>query len=197
MHEKLQAIMTTVYDRWRGSATHMSKQEFWDGLSPNERIVVFCSNLNQQVCNGGFVQWHDNDFATEEVLDFLIPLCGSMDTKSGTIVQMLLQEFREEQATFVDSDGDDEDQTNFHMASEVLSSRFYEINDSWLRDVGALIPDEDPETLIDAVALALEKLTELGEAINESFPPLDYIPKRDQLLHLLLGVRRLIEKLPK
>lgn len=200
MYENLQAIRDTAYERWQ-SDNNMSEQEFWNGLNTSERIAVFCGNLNYQVCNGGFVQWHENEEATEEVLDFLIQLCGSMDTKNGTIVQALLQEFRESQVTFVESEGDDGDHTIFHTASDVLSSRFYDINDSWLREIEALVSDppgalvsEAPEAGDIALALALSKLSELEEEINTCFPRLTIAPARDRLLVLLQEVRLPLQK---
>ncbi len=138
MTEKLQTLMTQAYSRWQNNQD-MSQEDFWDTLSADERLAVFVGNFNGQVCNGGFVQWHDNDYARPEVLDYLARLCRRMDTEISHTVAELLTQFRAAQQKYVQGGESPEDWEDLYDFSNGLDSRFYEINEVWLAEVEATL----------------------------------------------------------
>ncbi len=138
MTEKLQALMDQAYSRWQADA-NMSQEDFWDTLGANERLAVFVGNFNYQVCNGGFIQWHDNDYAKPVVLDYLERLCQRMDTKVSHTVAGLLSEFRLAQKEFIENERDEDAWPEFSSATDMLCNQFYKINDAWLVEVEATL----------------------------------------------------------
>ena len=81
----LQGLMNEAYERWQ-SHNDWSHDAFRDSLSELEKIAVHSGNLNFQVENGGFSQWHFNQYYTPEVLQFLIELCDDLVGLNGVDV---------------------------------------------------------------------------------------------------------------
>lgn len=137
---KIDAHTDLAYQRWQAQSG-WSKQDFWDQLSAQERVAVFVSNLAGQVNNGGFLQWHDNDYATPETLGFMMRLCKRLDTEATGCVFELLLQFEQAQAQYaIASHGGrgmwDEDE-QFADACNKLDNTFYDIDDDFLADVEA------------------------------------------------------------
>lgn len=57
-----QILMNAAYDLWKKN-TDWDKDAFFDRLDYPMRLAVALGNLNYQVENGGFGQWHDNGYA--------------------------------------------------------------------------------------------------------------------------------------
>ena len=71
-----QQLMDEAYEEWQKHAETWDKDVFFDHLDFIHRVAVALGNLNYQVRNGGFAQWHDNGYS-ESHYDFLTRL----DTK--------------------------------------------------------------------------------------------------------------------
>lgn len=66
MEKKTYPVLTEVinraYDDHRKPDDTL--EQFWARLGYAERIAVHCVSLYNQVCNGGFAQWHNNGYST-------------------------------------------------------------------------------------------------------------------------------------
>lgn len=138
MTSKHQTLMNAAYDRWHG-LNNWSLQDFWDQLDANERIAVFTGNLNQQVTNGGFRQWHDNGYATDEVVGFLDRLLRRMNTETSRAVRYLIAGFVKIQQDLNDSDGSDDACEDFSAQEDVYCGEYYAINERFLAEIEALL----------------------------------------------------------
>lgn len=141
MTTKHETLMDAAYDRWQ--ADHrMSKEDFWDQLSADERLAVFTGNFNYQVCNGGFSQWDGNDYATEEVVGYLDRLLTRMDTECSLKVRALLRKFAKAQSRWNEargSYGEERAWEAFAEELEPLDTAFYKINEQFLVEIEALL----------------------------------------------------------
>lgn len=52
--------MDEAYKKFKGN---MSYNDFIDNLTEKEKLAVLTGNLNYQVGNGGFNQWHLNEYS--------------------------------------------------------------------------------------------------------------------------------------
>lgn len=102
MTTPIQYLTTAAYARWRRNVGTWTKQDFWDQLSMDEREAVFVANFNYQVCDGGLVQWYDNGYGTDEVLDYLIRLCTRLATPAAKSVVYLLSQANLARAALAD-----------------------------------------------------------------------------------------------
>lgn len=85
----IQAIMNKAYNRFKGTGWTLA--QFWGQLSEQEKLAVFIGNLNYQVENGGFWQWHDNGFsACAGELVAILRGIGPAGEKTAEIVTMAL-----------------------------------------------------------------------------------------------------------
>ena len=135
---KMQAHIDLAYARRQEPGNTWSDQDFWDQLSAAERVAVFAGNFNGQVLNGGFTQWHNNGYATPEVLGFLMRLCKRLGTETTLLVYDLLTQFEDAQGEFAASCERDADYNTFDAATEKLDSVYYAIrDDSFILDVEA------------------------------------------------------------
>lgn len=57
-----QQLMDAAYLKWQ-TLPGLKYAGFIDGLSGDEKLAVLTGNLNYQVENGGFSQWHFNDYS--------------------------------------------------------------------------------------------------------------------------------------
>ena len=78
----LDTLMSNAYDRWRTNGD-WTKEDFFDQLSDHERIAVCFGNLNQQVGNGGFMQWADNGYYRPETMDVLRDTLAAIKERSS------------------------------------------------------------------------------------------------------------------
>jgi len=129
--EILQPIMDTAYEKWpKGND---SFGDFLMVLDVKARQVVAIGKLNQQVCNGGFVQWRDNGY--DEKPEFLLQALEAVGTDAAKKALDLV-----EQALGIDTEVDDEDEDPeyeydmIQQAFEPLDDSFYEVNERLLCD---------------------------------------------------------------
>lgn len=132
--DKTQALMDQAYARFKANR-QWSKQDFWDQLDAQERIAVFAGNLNYQVENGGFMQWFDNGYATDEVTGFLIRLCQRIGSPTSDKVEMILRDFLDHTRGRNSRDDDADDWDSLFELLEPLNTRYYEINNQFMSDV--------------------------------------------------------------
>jgi len=87
----IQKLMDEAYDKWQDN--DWSKQDFRNYISKimsrEHLIAVQVGNLNYQVENGGFLQWHDNGYSMD--LEDLISYCEEIGTKTCIKVKTLLE----------------------------------------------------------------------------------------------------------
>ncbi len=135
-NSKIQQIMDVAYARWQKNRA-MSQEEFWLRLSYPEKVAVFVGNLNYQVCNGGFLQWHDNEYSDcERDLLAILKIVGGCEE----VIDLIKKALSELRAYDFDEYGDrlDYDQT----CVDACDNRFYEINDDMLSKVEAYLLKE-------------------------------------------------------
>jgi hypothetical protein len=121
MSDRHQEIMDEAYDRWqahnkigrkviedhgqdwynehRNSTAKFllwSMEDFWAQLSPREMVAVFTGNLNQQVQNGGWLQWHDNGYS--DCANWLIGQLPKFGEVSKQVAQMVVEVMKEIEA---------------------------------------------------------------------------------------------------
>ncbi len=160
-----QTLMDGPYDRWQEHekeveraynadeidlATARRRKWGFDGMLDNacnakERTACVLGKLNQQVCNGGFLQWVDNSYAIDSWHDL-----EDLLSKMGPVSLKVLELCRE-MMTWVDEDGeidgvhDEEDGQYVHeqacLASDRLSDAFYALDDAWHPEVYAYLAD--------------------------------------------------------
>lgn len=130
--DKIQEIMTNAYSRWDSS--QWTQKQFWAQLSNIEKSIVFIGNLNYQVENGGFLQWHSNEYS--KCYDELMPRLNNIGDFGQAIAKLVYQaitEFRsidENESDFrgwFDDDDDEESEYDYSLLSE-LDNKFYKIN---------------------------------------------------------------------
>lgn len=135
--DKTQELMDAAYNRWQKN--HWSQEDFWAQLSPREKVAVYVGNLNNQVCNGGFSQWHFNGYSncSDELLQIL-PRLGDASQKVAKMITSVLSEEEEHEDWDEYEDGDWDYSQNW-------DSQFYTINDAMLEECEAFVslPDEE------------------------------------------------------
>jgi hypothetical protein len=115
-----------------------SHTEFYEQLSPLERIAVFVGNLNYQVGNGGFSQWVFNGYAEEGGQSLLRLLCR-VGTPAALEAHDMVEEVLKLTGRHVDDDAEDDDDDGDEIERLGLDSQFYEISDQLLEDVEAYV----------------------------------------------------------
>lgn len=144
----IQKLMNQSYERWQQNKTWTQKG-FWSQLSPIEKVAVYCGNLNYQVCNGGFMQWHYwNNYS--DCWDELNDILERIGTETVLKVRELANKYLGDCEDFEDSH---EDCDEYSMSSkpegycdicgidfreeypEDYDSQFYEINGRFLEEV--------------------------------------------------------------
>jgi len=126
----MQALMDTAYEFWQ-SKKGLSKKDFWNSLDSKPKAAVAIGNLNYQVTNGGFTQWHYNGYS--EAFDTIDFVCRQVGTANSLAVLKIVNEVMTElEELDEESEGHDD-----YDALDALDSRFYAINEAFLEDVEA------------------------------------------------------------
>lgn len=86
----MQAAMDGAYLRYQSNPT-WSQQQFWDQLTGRERFAVFIGNMNYQVENGGFLQWWDNGYATDETVGYICTVCRGIKSDASLEVLRIVE----------------------------------------------------------------------------------------------------------
>jgi len=131
-----QQLMDTAYAKWNNDLT-LSKEGFFDLLDAKERFAVFTGNLNYQVGNGGFSQWHFNGYDTPEVVAYLrrnLPKVGETAKQVLALVEEALPVF-----AAMDEYRDDELDEEYREAEDALCTKYYAINDAFMAECEAYL----------------------------------------------------------
>jgi hypothetical protein len=142
MYEAIEAqkVMDAAYEKWQANK-EWSYSDFVNHLDYLEKVVVVTGNLNYQVENGGFMQWHDNGYSTanstlvwflenELATDASKEVAKLIRTCVGRYAQV--DTGRNRWSNF-DDDDDSDPYTND------LSNQYYELNDALMNDLEAYV----------------------------------------------------------
>lgn len=158
-HPVFHGLMSEAYERWQAN-NEWNQDRFWMDLSYPERVAVFCGNLNYQVENGGFVQWHDNGYSA--CVDQLLVILKEIATPTALAVEEIVRRARRNirayerscsatvernRSWYADSDDDGEDDWKiFFDSCDPLDDKFYGINAQFLDDVEAFLKTKMEES---------------------------------------------------
>lgn len=138
-----QELMNSAYDNWKQNEK-MDYNQFVATLDQSKRLAVLTGNLNYQVENGGFYQWHDNGYSSEagQLLTLL-----SFYTKVPVISEVC--ELVEKVLTLINEHGEPErdewgnieedSQLHYYLDADRLDSKFYEINDDFMKEIEKIL----------------------------------------------------------
>jgi hypothetical protein len=157
-----QTLMDGPYDRWRKhnedlwvkleaeKITHKQyrgqRWSFGDMVrnceTDAERAACVLGKLNQQIENGGVIQWVDNRYAFESYpwLQEHLEGTGPVGKQIWEMLNPFLQDFMDEDSGEIRQceDGDSAWEEAFGC-SDRLSDKFYELEDSWHPEVYAYL----------------------------------------------------------
>ena len=131
-----QKLMDSAYARWKENEKKWrSFTAFVHNLSSDERTAVLIGKLNQQVTNGGFAQWCDNDYAEPlRELKASLDLVGTKKSKQAWDLACRARGIYNVQQMHYD-DGYECDFMNDKL--DALDEEFYLLNDALLFDCEA------------------------------------------------------------
>lgn len=149
MKNDQQTLMDEVYAAWQSELKDVSHRELLDTFSPLHRAACILGNMNYQVCNGGWSQWHFNHYSI--FMDDLVKLCArgaaqkilNFDKLYEIVlnVKVLLSDHKvAEQLGYCECDGDEDDEEceycqRQHNEDEDIASlskydeQYYELDD--------------------------------------------------------------------
>ena len=127
---KFQALMDKAYE---GFTDRMSLVDFYKSLDSKTVQVVAFGNLNYQVENGGFLQWHDNGYGVGYT-DILQGL-ARLGTSEAVTMTKLLQQARSLLLT-LDKRNDPEDDDDFEpVGLDAMDTAFYALAPAILQQI--------------------------------------------------------------
>lgn len=140
-----QGLVDAAYNRWqaanKAAGGGWTKDEFWAQLNVLERPAVFLGNMNAQVLNGGFNQWWDNQYATDETVADILRYLHQIGTENAKAISELVEKFWglvPEGSPHRAFDGDEEAHDYFQSEVDELCTAYYAIdNDKFLDEVEA------------------------------------------------------------
>lgn len=138
LHQKL---MNEAYEMWQANE-EWTQEEYIDNLDRAHRIAVVTGNFNYQVCNGGFMQWHDNQYSKQ--FGFLSEILDEMDTAASLralrLAEKALVKLKRHDA--YKGDNDDASWDRLRNALDPLDSNYYDIDKQFLADVETFLQQE-------------------------------------------------------
>lgn len=124
-------LMNAAYDRWREN--NWSREEFLDQLTPQEKFAVCTGNLNYQVENGGFSQWCENGYGTEETVTYLLRALARMDyNESVDTVFGLLEKYSSLNKPGGFDLEEDFEWDEWEQDIDLLCNEYYKVNSDFL-----------------------------------------------------------------
>lgn len=145
---KHQEIIGECYDRWKDHnaadpVNAWSFEDFWDQLSSKERFAISTGKLNQQVENGGFLQWYHNGYGIPDVVTYLLRVLPRVKTASSLKVEDLLRQYNDAVELY-DENEDKENEYggmnqvvygDFSKNLDSLDTLYYTVNEQFMADV--------------------------------------------------------------
>lgn len=156
-----QALMDGPYERWIQHDNDIERALAAGDISPAEareqswgvhdmlvnaceteaeRAACIFGKLNQQIENGGVMQWMDNGYAAGciEWLPDLLPETGPVGKKIWDLLSSILEDYMED---LEDNSLSDEDWEVCSVSSDRVSTAFYELQDAWHLEVYAYLAE--------------------------------------------------------
>jgi len=144
-----QFLMDKAYARWQhSSAKNWSYMEFLSHLPQVEKYVVVIGNLNYQVENGGFSQWHGNGYSDSfSLLQAALDEIGTPTAEAVfDIVKKVMDVFNDRDSDQDDgyysdgyySDGEEVDEEVYEYLDK-LDDKYYSLKKQLLTDVEAWV----------------------------------------------------------
>lgn len=158
-----QALMDVCYDRWqkhdrevrearekgviddrtaRGRMWGVKEMLIGACNTEAERAACVFGKLNQQIGNGGVIQWVDNGYAFG-CIDYLqeyLEATGPTGKKIWEMLKPFLEDFMDEETGEIKQYEDaDEEWSEAYECSDGLSTRFYALEDEWHPEVYAYL----------------------------------------------------------
>jgi hypothetical protein len=139
-----QALMDVAYDRWQTNPHIKSFKDMLNTCTPKERAACILGKLNQQVENGGFLQWVDNGYAmgSHDWLESLLESMGPVSKKVLVLCQEMLS-YCNDEGELQDEDGDGDHDPRPWEASNALSTDFYNLEEEWHPEIYAYLASID------------------------------------------------------
>lgn len=134
---ELHEIMGRCYGDWQTDIMEkqISYADFLLSLSPIDRSVVVCANLNNQVENGGFEQWFENGY--DVGTSYLFWALNSIQTKNCKKVSNLLAvalEAKNEMSEF-ENEHDSPEIDGILEGLDKLDTEYYKISGAFMKDL--------------------------------------------------------------
>lgn len=138
-----QLYMNRAYAGWVQN-DDLDRDEFWDSLNLYEAIAVYTGNLNYQVENGGFLQWHDNGYSDAYTrrraysLDYVFDCLDHYE--SVRTVQSIVQQAMNILREMDDYDEFDDELREEHLEQlDVLDQQYYNVNEQFMQDIESVL----------------------------------------------------------
>lgn len=142
-----QALCDIAYDQWQEHdklAPHSEKwgfKEMLENAEGPEKMVAACvlGKLNQQVCNGGFMQWIDNRYAIDSwhCLPEILEEMGPVSKKVLELCKHAMSWVDEDTGYVIEPDGWDREEACDDL--DEVDSQFYKLADEWHKEVYAYL----------------------------------------------------------
>jgi hypothetical protein len=140
-----QSLMDQAYKKYQANE-EWSYKEFVTSLDFKEKVAVLTGNFNYQVCNGGFMQWHDNGYSSEAGQMLIILEKYKKGNPAITKAIQLIQEAVDTIKNVANESsnrnryswGDEEDEEEWDILNGKLSSLddyYYKIDDQFLAEM--------------------------------------------------------------
>lgn len=135
-----QEVMNKAYDRWQ--KVNCSQRTFWDSLSNRECVAVFVGNMNYQVCNGGWDQWHGNGYSEcAPALNKILKAIGPNGQKVAELMRQALPRSKRIEKIMRKSQSRNAEYIAEGIARELepLDKAYYQINAALLFDLECVV----------------------------------------------------------
>jgi hypothetical protein len=135
-YPEIESRMQRAHDWWQ--PRDISRQEFYDALTPATRAACAVGHLNYQVENGGFSQWHFNGYCVAGYAP-LRALCKRIGTPVAMQVAELLRDAIEACEYNERMDRSGEGDEDAYKSTDAFDKAYYAIAEQWLAQAEAAI----------------------------------------------------------
>ena len=138
-----QQLMDEVYDKWRNNK-NWDYNDFVGELGIKHALAVLTGNLNYQVENGGFSQWHFNEYSSEAQKLLTLLSFYKKEPVVAEVIRLVEKAVRiidkyESEIVRVRSQWDYDDEEIEELENEMqdkldeLDDKYYKINDEFMK----------------------------------------------------------------
>ncbi|MBD3262048.1 MAG: DUF4375 domain-containing protein [Candidatus Altiarchaeales archaeon] len=179
-----QELMNAAYARWR--ERRGSYEEFIGSLNGSKEVAVLVGNLNYQVGNGGFEQWHFNEYSdcSEDlirVLETMKEECP-LAKKALSLVREALEIIEEEKEVcesdyyyYEDDENDawdlaEQERQSILGGLDSLGRQYYDFDDAFMVQVELYLRRMDGLEIPQSTLDENKEILEMGKEIPEQEP---------------------------